>query len=72
MVSDPSFELVTIFSMTLIVQYFSYVKHIGTSQSTFLCSHHAPTTYKKNYYVELISFLIQICCQGQHLELLGY
>jgi hypothetical protein len=39
---------------------------------TFLCSHHAPTTYKKKYHVELISFLIQICRQGQHLELLGY
>jgi hypothetical protein len=31
MVSDPSFELVTIFSMTLSVQYFSYVQHIGNT-----------------------------------------
>ena len=71
MVRDPSFEL-AIFSMTLSVQFSSYVQHIAIGNTTFPCSHHAPTTYKKKYHVELISFLIQICRQGQHLELLGY
>jgi hypothetical protein len=67
MVSGPSFELVAIFSMTLSVQYFSYVQHIGNTtvyNPLFLS--------KKNIVLNLISFLMQICCQGQHLELLGY
>jgi hypothetical protein len=28
--------------------------------------------FKKNFMLDLVSFLIQICHQGQHLELLGY
>jgi hypothetical protein len=28
--------------------------------------------FKKNFMLDLVSFLIQICRQGQHLELLGY
>ena len=39
---DPSFEHV-IFSMTLSVQFSSYVQHIGNT--TFPCSHHASTTF---------------------------
>ena len=72
MASDLSFELVTIFSMKLSVQYFSYVQHIGNTTVHIPLFSSCTNRLSKNVIMlNLISFQIQICCQDQHLELLG-
>jgi hypothetical protein len=54
---DPSFEHV-IFSMTLSVQFSSYVQHIGNT--TFPCSHHASTTFSYFPFRDKFSYCLWV------------